>query len=83
MVYIKGNSKQAKLLAWLHNDMPEKIKGQLFCELQLPQQDRAGKEFLYLQVQGIGLGLLYLFSFIVLARYCSAPIVQRKWNKLN
>ena len=48
MVYIKGHSEQAELIAWLCDNMPEKTKGQLFCKLQVPEQAGAGKEFLYL-----------------------------------
>ena len=53
MVYIKRNSKQAERVAWLCHNLFEKIKGQLCCKLQIPQQAGTGKEFLHLQVQGI------------------------------
>ena len=53
MVYVQGDSNQAEGFAWLDNNLPEKAEGQLWRKLQVPEQDRAGKEFLCLQVQGI------------------------------
>ena len=54
VVHIKGDSRQAECVSRLCDDMPEKTKGQLFCQLQVPEQVRPEKEFLYLQVQRVG-----------------------------
>ena len=53
VVYIEGDSRQAECVSRLCDYVPEETEGQRFCELQIPEQVWAEKEFLYLQVQGI------------------------------
>lgn len=70
MVYIKGDSQQAECISRLCDNLPEEAKGQLFCQLQVPEQVRAEEEFLYIQVQGIGF-LKIMFSLLKCA-HCQA-----------
>jgi len=78
VVYVQRDSYQAEGFAWLHNNLPEKIKGQLCRKLQVPEQDRAGKEFLCLQVQGIDFYIFLKFNYFLKNYLMRCPIVSGK-----